>query len=66
MENNLEIEMWKLPCKQRFLSCMALSIYDVICVACLSVNKPTTWQTSHENDFVNTKSHAGEKPLLAR
>ena len=29
------------------------------------VNKPTTRQASHLNDFVNTKSHAREKPLLA-
>ena len=28
------------------------------------VNKPTTRQTSHSNDFVNAKSHAREKPLL--
>ena len=28
------------------------------------VNKPTTRQTSHTNDFVNAKSHAREKPLL--
>ena len=30
-----------------------------------SVNKATTPQTSHVNDFVNAKSHAREKPLLA-
>ena len=29
------------------------------------VNKATTRQTSHVNDFVNAKSHAREKPLLA-
>ena len=29
------------------------------------VNKPTTRQTRHVNDFVNAKSHAKEKPLLA-
>ena len=38
-----------IPCKQRFLSCMAF-----------------TRQTSHANDFVNAKSHAREKPLLAQ
>ena len=27
------------------------------------VNKATTRQTSHVNDFVNAKSHAREKPL---
>ena len=29
------------------------------------INKLTRWQTSHANDFVNAKSHAREKPLLA-
>ena len=29
------------------------------------VNKPTTRETRHANDFVNAKSHAREKPLLA-
>ena len=29
------------------------------------VNKPTMRQTRHTNDFVNAKSHAREKPLLA-
>ena len=29
------------------------------------VNKPNMRQTSHANDFVNPKSHATEKPLLA-
>ena len=29
------------------------------------VNKPTTRQTSHANDFEKAKSHAREKPLLA-
>ena len=28
-------------------------------------NKPTTRQTRHANDFVNAKSHAKEKHLLA-
>ena len=28
------------------------------------VNKPTTGLTSHANDFVNAKSHAGKKRLL--
>ena len=28
-------------------------------------NKPTTRQTRHANDFVNAKSHAKEKRLLA-
>ena len=25
-----------LPCEQRFLSCMAFSVHEVICVACVS------------------------------
>ena len=25
-----------LPCEQRFLYCMAFSVYEVICVACVS------------------------------
>ena len=29
------------------------------------VNKPITRRTRHANDFVNAKSHAREKPLLA-
>ena len=29
------------------------------------VNKPTTGQKSQTNDFVNAKSYAREKPLLA-
>ena len=59
---------------------MAFSVYEVIRVsdACRKVglfyvslawgvNKVTTRQTSHANDFVNknAKSHAREKPLLA-
>ena len=47
-------------------SCTLLpcSVYEVIRVACLL----RSWlprQTSHVNDFVNVKSHAREKPLLA-
>ena len=68
--------MKNVPYKQRFLSGMALSVNKVIRVACQShswfvlctlggVNKLTTRQTSHANDFVNAKSHAREKPLLA-
>ena len=57
---------------------MAFSVYEVIRLACLcvvglsevcprsrGVNKPTMRQASHANDFVNAKSHAREKPLLA-
>ena len=55
---------------------MAFSINEVVCVACQShswfvlytlggVNKLTMRQPSHTNDFVNAKSHAREKSLLA-
>ena len=42
----------KVPCKQRFLSCMAFSINVVIPVAC----QPTTQQTSHTNNFIKLKA----------
>ena len=69
--------MKNVPCKQRFLSGMAFRVNEVIRVACQShswfvlytlggVNKLTTRQTSHTNDFVNAKSHARKKSLLAR
>ena len=42
------------------------SVYEVIRVAFLLRSwLTTTRQTSHMNDFVNVKSHAREKPLLA-
>ena len=49
---------------------MAFSVYDWsrsrgLSVAWLVCLRPTTLQTSHENEFVNGKSHAREKPLLA-
>ena len=55
---------------------MALSVYEVVRVLGFrvvtlvvsfsqGVNKLTTRQTSHANDFVNDKSNAKEKPLLA-
>ena len=60
---------------------MVFSVYEVVRVlvfrlvtlVCLrpvvsfsqGVNKLTTRQTSHANDFVNDKSNAKEKPLLA-
>ena len=34
-------------------------------LVCRVVEKLTTRQTSHANDFVNAKSHAKKKPLLA-
>ena len=42
---------------------MAFSVYEVIRVACVSCTgfDSTTLQTSHNNDFVNAKSHAREK-----
>ena len=68
-----ETRKWpfSVPCEQRFLSCMAFSVYEVIRVACPSHSwfVYSTWtgtnpgqtnyaQTSQANDFVNTKSHA--------
>ena len=66
----------KISYEQGFLSCMALSVYEVVRVLGFrvvtlvvsfsqGVNKLTTRQTSHANDFVNDKSNAKEKPLLA-
>ena len=50
----------------------SFGVYEVVRVACLSrswffipINKPTMRQASHVNDFVNAKSHAKEKTLLA-
>ena len=59
-----------LSCEQKFLSGIAFSIYELICVAASLFtppreNKPTTRLTSHRKDFVNAKSHARKKPLLA-
>ena len=51
--------------------CMAFSVYEVVRVAYQSrswfvIYAPTTRQTaSHANDFVNAKSYAREKALLA-
>ena len=49
------------------LSCMAFSVYEVIRVSCLSRSwfVYVTRQTRNANDFVNAKTHAREKPLLA-
>ena len=33
---NPEMAVGFIPCEQRFLSCMAFSVHEVICVACLS------------------------------
>ena len=52
-----------LLCEQRFVSCIAVSIYEVVRIAYHSrsfsqgVNKPITWLTSDANDSVNAKSH---------
>ena len=60
-------------CEQKFLSCTAFSICEVVRVACLwrswfvnkqGVNKPTTRLRNDTNDFANAKSHARKKPLL--
>ena len=52
-----------IPCEQWFLSCMAFSIYKVIHVACLSCLGE--YKTNQLCNFVNTKSHARDEPLLA-
>ena len=45
---------------------LPFSVYEVIRVVFLLRSwLTTTRQTSHVNDFVNVKSHAKEKPLLA-
>ena len=67
-----------LQAEVRFLSCMALVFFEVICIACHAqwhcrfvctrlghINKPTMRLTSNaDNLVVNAKSHAREKPLL--
>ena len=64
-----------LTLRAEFLSCMVLVIIKsfawlVSRVVGLfytpqGVKTPTTRETSRANDFVNAKSHAKEKPLLA-
>ena len=51
---------------------MAFSVYEVVRAACLSRSwfvtgrKQTSYATDeHANDFLNSKSYAREKPLLA-
>ena len=41
----------KLPCEQRFLSCMSFNVYEVVCVACLSHSWFVLRQTSYTNYF---------------
>ena len=52
-------------CEQMFFSYMAFRVNEVVCVACLSHSWHVTVKLSHANDFLITKSHAREKPLLA-
>ena len=54
-----------IPHKQRFFSHLTFSVNEVICVACLSHSWHVTVKLSHANDFVITKSHSRDKPLLA-
>ena len=49
----------------RLLSCMTFIVYEATFPEKQGVNKLTTRQTSHANDYVHAKSHAREKPLLA-
>ena len=50
-------------CEQRFLTCMAFSVYEVVRVACQSRSDKRL--TDDANEFVKAKSHTKEKPLLA-
>ena len=52
-----------IPCEQRFLFCMGFSVYEFVRVVCQSL--VTTRVTSDAYDFINAKSHAREKSLLA-
>lgn len=51
------------PCEQRFLTCMAFRVYEVVRVAFQSSSDKRL--TDDANEFVNAKSHSKQKPLLA-
>ena len=51
------------PREQRFLTCMAFSVYEIVRVACHSRSDKRL--TDDANEFVNAKTHTKEKPLLA-
>ena len=54
-----------IPWEQRYLSCMAFIVYEVAHLACIVCRLVALLrQTCHANDFVNSKCHAGQKPLL--
>ena len=54
-----------IPWEQRYLSCMSFIVYEVDHVACIVCRLVALLrQTCHANDFVNSKSHSGQKPLL--
>ena len=53
-----------IPWKQRYLSCMAFIVYEVTHLACIVCRLVALLRQTHANDFVNSKSHAGQKPLL--
>ena len=58
-----------LPCEQRFLSCMAFSIYKVVNMACQSCSWFVYTATelgaqTNQLHVVNARSHARKKPLL--
>ena len=76
---NCRFFFFHLPCEQRSLSVFTTKLFARLVCGIVGlftsrekplqqtvshVNKPTTRQTSHTNDFVNAKSHAREKPLL--
>ena len=64
------LQFWEGSLRAEVLSCN--SLYEVVCVVCLSPGlqrgKQTNYATDkprHANDLVNAKSDAREKPLLA-
>ena len=56
-----------LHCEQKFLSCMAFSLYKVTRIACL-LHRWFVYTLGDclPNDSINAKSHARKRPLLTR
>ena len=55
----------RLPCEQRFLSFMALSVYEVAYTQFLAGRKQINYSTDKPRErLLNAKTHAIEKPLL--
>ena len=57
-------QMWLMRVRENQKRCLILSGSCGLFTS-RGVNKPTTGQTRHPNDFVNAKSYAREKPLHA-